>query len=77
MHFDELMRFFWERPVYQRVFLAFTVGLFLSCSARMAGAQPATDAPVSVQHAWTAAVVESGAGAGGTTTSRVGMADGR
>ena len=38
--FDELLRTFWSRPAYQRVFLAFTVGLFLSCAARVSQAQP-------------------------------------
>jgi hypothetical protein len=40
MDLDELFRAFLGRPVYQRIFLAFTVGLFLSCAARMAGAEP-------------------------------------
>lgn len=44
MRFDELLRAFWARPTYQRVFLAFTVGLFLACSARMAEAGAARDA---------------------------------
>ena len=38
--FDERLRTFWSRPAYQRVFLAFTVGLFLSCAARVSQAQP-------------------------------------
>jgi len=38
MRLDDLVRAFWDRPVYQRVFLAFTVGVFLACSARMAEA---------------------------------------
>ena len=38
MRLDDLIRAFWDRPVYQRVFLAFTVGVFLACSARMAEA---------------------------------------
>ena len=33
---DSILKAFWERPSYQRVFLAFTVGLFLSCAARVA-----------------------------------------
>jgi len=38
--FDEILRAFWSRPAYQRIFLAFTVGLFLSCAARVSQAQP-------------------------------------
>jgi hypothetical protein len=38
MDFDRLVRRFFERPVYQRLFLAFTLGLFISCSVKMAGA---------------------------------------
>jgi hypothetical protein len=41
MNFDDLLRAFWQRPVYQRLFLAFTVGLFLSCAARVADAEAA------------------------------------
>lgn len=44
MRFDDLLRAFWARPTYQRVFLAFTVGLFLACSARMAEAGAAREA---------------------------------
>jgi hypothetical protein len=40
MDFDRLVRHFFERPVYQRLFLAFTLGLFISCSVKMAGATP-------------------------------------
>jgi len=40
MDLDRLVRLFFERPVYQRLFLAFTLGLFVSCSVKMAGAQP-------------------------------------
>jgi hypothetical protein len=39
MDFDRLLRRFFERPIYQRLFLAFTLGLFVSCSVKMAGAQ--------------------------------------
>ena len=39
MDFDDLLRIFWSRPAYQRLFLAFTVGIFLSCGARMASGQ--------------------------------------
>ena len=40
MNFDSLFRTFLERPIYQRLFMAFTVGLFLSCAARVSEAQP-------------------------------------
>ena len=40
MDFDRLVRVFFERPIYQRLFLAFTLGLFISCSVKMAGAEP-------------------------------------
>ena len=39
MDLDRLVRVFFERPVYQRLFLAFTLGLFISCSVKMAGAE--------------------------------------
>jgi hypothetical protein len=39
MDIDRLVRLFMERPVYQRLFLAFTPGLFISCSVKMAGAE--------------------------------------
>jgi len=41
---DDILRAFWQRPVYQRLFLAFTVGLFLSCAARVAEGQTSLDA---------------------------------
>jgi hypothetical protein len=52
MNLDDILRTFWARPIYQRLFLAFTVGLFLSCGARMAegqstGATTHTGAPAS------------------------------
>jgi hypothetical protein len=40
MNFDSLLRTFLERPALQRLFMAFTVGLFLSCAARVSDAQP-------------------------------------
>ena len=40
MDFDSLLRTFLSRPSYQRLFMAFTVGLFLSCAARVSEAQP-------------------------------------
>ncbi|HKG95897.1 MAG TPA: hypothetical protein VKA84_28555 [Gemmatimonadaceae bacterium] len=47
---EELARVFWSRPAYQRYFMAFTVGLFLSCAARAskADAQEAPTASASV-----------------------------
>ena len=39
MDLERIVRLFFERPVYQRLFLAFTLGLFVSCSVKMAGAQ--------------------------------------
>jgi hypothetical protein len=39
MELDRVIRRFFERPVYQRLFLAFTLGLFISCSVKMAGAE--------------------------------------
>jgi hypothetical protein len=41
MNLDDILRAFWARPIQQRLFLAFTVGLFLSCGARMAEGQSA------------------------------------
>lgn len=40
MNLDSLLRTFLSRPGYQRLFMAFTVGLFLSCAARVSEAQP-------------------------------------
>jgi hypothetical protein len=45
MNFDSLFRTFLERPIYQRLFMAFTVGLFLSCAARVSEAQPRPATP--------------------------------
>ncbi len=39
MNFDSMFRTFLSRPTYQRLFMAFTVGLFLSCAARVSDAQ--------------------------------------
>src|SRR5215213_3522808 len=41
MDLDRAIRRFFERPAYQRLFLAFTLGLFISCSVKMAGAETA------------------------------------
>ena len=38
--FDELFRALWARPQYQRLFLAFTVGLGLACAARVSDPNP-------------------------------------
>ena len=35
MDLDRLARAFFERPIYQRLFLAFTLGLFISCSVHV------------------------------------------
>ena len=37
--FEELVRVIWSRPAYQRYYMAFTVGLFLSCAARVSQAE--------------------------------------
>ncbi len=53
MNFDSMFRTFLSRPTYQRLFMAFTVGLFLSCAARVSEAQSGgTDAG---PQPWTAA----------------------
>ncbi len=39
MTLDDLLRVFSARPTYQRLFLAFTVGTFLSCAARVSASQ--------------------------------------
>jgi hypothetical protein len=44
MNFDSMLRTFLSRPTYQRLFMAFTVGLFLSCAARVSEAQPTSPA---------------------------------
>ena len=41
MNLDSLIRTYLSRPTYQRLFMAFTVGLFLSCAAKVSEAQPA------------------------------------
>lgn len=54
MNLDSLIRTYLSRPTYQRLFMAFTVGLFLSCAARVSEAQPvagaAAAAPGSIAH---------------------------
>lgn len=54
---DELIRAFWSRPQYQRLFLAFTVGLGLACAARVSDPGPVQETisvvetePVSANH---------------------------
>jgi hypothetical protein len=37
---DELFRVFLSRPLYQRIFLAFTLGAFMSCSMKVAQETP-------------------------------------
>ena len=48
MNFDELLRVFVSRPAYQRVFFAFTLAVFMSCSMQIAhpAEEPALSAPV-------------------------------
>ena len=51
---EELARVIWSRPAYQRYFMAFTVGLFLSCAARVSkvdAQQSASPAAAAVAHA--------------------------
>ncbi len=40
MNFDELFKVFLARPKWQRVFFAFTLGVFMSCSMRVAQESP-------------------------------------
>lgn len=40
MNFDEILKVFLARPRWQRVFFAFTLGLFMSCSMRVAQESP-------------------------------------
>lgn len=49
MNFDSMLRTFLSRPTYQRLFMAFTVGLFLSCAARVSEAQPNARASMAAQ----------------------------
>ena len=53
MNFDELLRVFMARPAYQRVFFAFTLAVFMSCSMSVAGREPepALSAPLAAHHA--------------------------
>lgn len=39
-HLDELFRAFLSRPILQRIFLAFTLGAFMSCSMKVAQETP-------------------------------------
>ena len=51
MNLDELLRVFMARPAYQRVFFAFTLAVFMSCSMSVAGSapEPALSAPLAIQ----------------------------
>ena len=40
MNIDEIFRVFLARPVWQRVFFAFTLGVFMSCSMQVANPAP-------------------------------------
>lgn len=62
MNLDSLLRTFLSSPTYQRLFMAFTVGLFLSCAARVSDAQPA-------ESVVRGAVATAAAVAGGGTAS--------
>ena len=42
MNFDELFKVIMARPAWQRVFFAFTLGLFMSCSMKVAAETPET-----------------------------------
>ena len=42
MNFDELFKVFMARPAWQRVFFAFTLGVFMSCSMQVASETPET-----------------------------------
>jgi hypothetical protein len=48
---EELARVIWSRPAYQRYFMAFTVGLFLSCAARVSQAEARGARPVAAESA--------------------------
>ena len=61
MNFDSLLRSFLSSPTYQRLFMAFTVGLFLSCAARVSDAQPSVPG-----HGTNAAASVGAASAGAT-----------
>lgn len=43
MHFDTIVRLFRTKPVFQRLVLAFTVGLFISCAASASDGSAAAD----------------------------------
>lgn len=40
MNLDELIKVFMARPAWQRVFFAFTLGVFMSCSMKVAAETP-------------------------------------
>ncbi len=40
MNLDELLKVFMARPKWQRVFFAFTLGVFMSCSMQVAQQSP-------------------------------------
>jgi hypothetical protein len=43
MHFDDIVRAFRGSPTFQRLALAFAVGLIVSCAANAGGVRPADD----------------------------------
>ena len=42
MNFDELLKVFLARPKWQRLFFAFTLAVFMSCSMKVAAEAPDT-----------------------------------
>jgi hypothetical protein len=62
MNLDSLIRTYLSRPTYQRLFMAGTVGLVLSCAARVSEAPPAADA-TATQPAAAAVLIAHPAGA--------------
>lgn len=63
MNLDSLIRTYLSRPTYQRLFMAFTVGLFLSCAAKVSEAQPGGGAARSTVEQATAATIAPAADA--------------
>ena len=51
MNLDELLRVFLSRPAWQRVFFAFTLAVFMSCSMRLAesAGEPSLSAPAGLE----------------------------
>ena len=49
MHFDDIVHAFRTRPVFQRLVLAFAVGLIASCAARAADGVDSSANGVSIE----------------------------